>query len=781
MLCATLLNCDNGRAWIRVGKFLELQGRGGDAVSFLEEAATLIEVQKLKLPFLDENKLTSASSSTLKTLKAELDDTKRRAASRKNVKDINPVSTKEQRKQRTAVDAKSGRSLAQLEEETMTSEQLYNIYKMVLMFGDSTKTAELKQMAGPTLDRPFEDYSTDILQTLGVPDGLDKEFVRKVLYWSYVKDRIDPWWRALGWRMAWSGKEGSGGELGKVLTDEEDMFKRWHGTYPMKIIAEDPAKYARPGAIIDIRSMKPANSYESRIRSNFVNCPHRNEVFFEGTSHLAIGFNDLNSLINCKWMQAVEAEYQGKPARFVGLEMNPFNVAKTLVIAEMLTEPEIPLDEVLQAWYSSVWSQKTLASFRRCARSVLDKGEHGLAPHRLESWGSVGSFLARNVSDVKVASYLHHWLSVKPLNFKDARRLWLENIMQGNSKMFRQISSCKRRQDMLAIAQYVLTGEVFGSGDFQPHGLNAVGSLTYWQCPEGSPPLDEECMFNAFALEDLMATFFDDRSKNLVQVFEAKVLGVLHCLRSKLLSGSLTVELYVGEVKPLSQPDGHDLVNFIVNRVVPYTVGWSNVIDYIELGDLHDLGRAMSSHGDVAHYGYTMNWPTETFGANIIDLEMTHNYAAANYILDLALGENYSGENPEMVNTIQALRASTKADEVFKFPDHDTPMNSTSFIASNMMKEHWVKHFYEKAGGMKEVGKHFTSSSEFRFLPTNCGFNTPGGPISVVIPCPLHRISTQIYLGWTYDPKLKLQQSLSPPTKMEMEMMASFFGGMGLS
>ena len=523
--------------------------------------------------------------------------------------------------------------------------------------------------------------------------------------------------------------------------------------------------------------MKPANSYESRIRSNFVNCPHRNEVFFQGTTHLAVGFNDLNSLMNCKWMNAPEEEFMHKPSRFVGLEMNPFNVAKALVITEMLSKPEITLDAVVQVWYSTVWSQETLSSFRRCIESVLDKGEHRLAPYRQNF--KLGSFSAANVSNCFVSSYLHHWLSVKPISFKEARRLWLNNTMYQNCKMFQQISSFKRRQDKFAIIQYCLTGEVFGNSAFKPHGLNAVGSLTFWQCPEGSPPLDGESMFNAFAIEDLTPTFHEDKSRNIVEVFETKAIRDIGNMRSRLLDGTVSIELYVGVLKPLTENDGHDLVNFITTVIKPYTIGWSNVIDYMELGSFHDLGRAISSHGDVAHYGYSMNWPAETFGANIMDYDMFNQHSAAHYILDMALGENFHGNNPDKTNIIKALRNAAGANELFICPDHDTPLNSTSFITSIMTKEHWVKYFFRKAGGMKEVGKHFETTSEYTYQKTNCGFNIPGEEPNVVVPSPLHRISTQIYLGWTYDPNLKLQHSVLPPTKTDMMMLSSIFESLG--
>lgn len=288
-------------------------------------------------------------------------------------------------------------------------------------------------------------------------------------------------------------------------------------------------------------------------------------------------------------------------------------------------------------------------------------------------------------------------------------------------------------------------------------------------------------MFNAFAIEDLMTVYQEDSSKNIVQVFEAKAMNALSNLRSKLLSDTVSIELYVGVLKPLTEPDGHGLVSFITNIIKPYTIGWSNVIDYMELGNLHDLGRAISSHGEVAHYGYSMNWPTETFGANIMDYEMFRNYKAANYILDMALGENFGGMNPDKTNIRKALMTSVGACDLFVCPDHDTPLNSTSYIASNLTREQWLEYFVYKAGGTKEVGKCFDSSSKYRFQPTNCGFNTPGGPVGYIIPSPLHRLSTQIYLGWTYDPKLKLAEGVLPPTEFDMHLLDSIMGDLGMS
>jgi hypothetical protein len=243
MLCAALLNCyGNGRAWVRVAHFLELQGREVDATLFLEDTVRVIEGLQM-LPFIAND--TETLPPALKILKSELIRRQKRVQSRSRVKKINLDSTEEQLNQRIAIDRKSGRTMAALEEEIRTCEGLYNMHTMMTMIVDGAKGDEIKRMIGPTKDRDLQNYANDFLQSVGVPDGLDKSSVYNILYWSFVTDRTHPWFRAMGWRMAWTEKEGSSRELRNVLTDKNDIFKRWHGTYPLQIISQDPIKYAK--------------------------------------------------------------------------------------------------------------------------------------------------------------------------------------------------------------------------------------------------------------------------------------------------------------------------------------------------------------------------------------------------------------------------------------------------------------------------------------------------------------------------------------------------------
>ena len=54
-------------------------------------------------------------------------------------------------------------------------------------------------------------------------------------------------------------------------------------------------------------------------------------------------------------------------------------------------------------------------------------------------------------------------------------------------------------------------------------------------------------------------------------------------LRKLVSEGRVTIEVYHGVVKPLTDRSGHEFVEFVAQHVQPYTVGWSNIIDYMRL------------------------------------------------------------------------------------------------------------------------------------------------------------------------------------------------------
>ena len=77
----------------------------------------------------------------------------------------------------------------------------------------------------------------------------------------------------------------------------------------------------------------------------------------------------------------------------------------------------------------------------------------------------------------------------------------------------------------------------------------------------------------------------DYKFKNFVELWEVKATRSLARVRKLVLDGELTIEVYQGVAKPLTEKSGHGLVHFLAQHVQPYTVGWSNVIDFMRIDE----------------------------------------------------------------------------------------------------------------------------------------------------------------------------------------------------
>ena len=58
-------------------------------------------------------------------------------------------------------------------------------------------------------------------------------------------------------------------------------------------------------------------------------------------------------------------------------------------------------------------------------------------------------------------------------------------------------------------------------------------------------------------------------------------------------------------------------VHRLIASLLPYSMSWSNVLDYIEPSAFHRMARACSAPSGTVHYGYSMNWPQYIYGASV--------------------------------------------------------------------------------------------------------------------------------------------------------------------
>ena len=145
-------------------------------------------------------------------------------------------------------------------------------------------------------------------------------------------------------------------------TKHEDLLKRLGNN-----LKETLAWYtsSKPG---DVNKNAFAIPYDPRVLHSFSNQANRSEILTPGTCHVAVGFTDLSIFNRAKYNKKLS---KNKPLRWIGYEASAFCVAKTAIIATMMSM-NAPTDDILQVWYSATWKKDTLTSFRAAIQYLLN-------------------------------------------------------------------------------------------------------------------------------------------------------------------------------------------------------------------------------------------------------------------------------------------------------------------------------------------------------------------------------------------------------------------------
>ncbi|CAE7212046.1 RPAP3 [Symbiodinium sp. KB8] len=644
--CAVLLVPSMAKAWVRRARAMERLK--------LSQAKVVATLEGVDLP-------------EVRAEAAEL--RKRLAAAAAAARPVAAKSTDEQLREREAAASHDGFKLL-----SNSGDQKVMMQQMMKMLPKK----ELAKRFGPLAAREVPSFHLDFPKQFGWPVAVDVARAAKLLEVTYSIATTSPW------MMNHAIKTGD------FKFEFEDWQKRFHfgglGLERMKLVFQEGRQF-RPGDVIDMEFCRQdfKMQYDTRIRNSFANSLNRKEIMQQGTVHVAVGFNDLGTLLTGDFRPSPQHDHG--PLRFIGYEMNAFNVAKTRIIERLLKDPQVPLTIPLQIWFSSAWTSLAEEAFRRAAGAAM---------------------ACSTQADVEVQAYFSHWVSAAPVPLSEARALWLDYHEDGRD--WSAIASMARHKDRMALCDYYVTGDVLGGE------IPNTGSLAMWSVPPGSPPLQKgESAFNAVSLEDLLTEVGSETGSNIKVAMEALLLRRLQRLRGLLQRGEVQIELHVG----LLSLDNKALLSQIA-ELHPWTMSWSNVLDHMHLRDFHDMARACSIHGDTIHYGYSMNWITGVWGTCIMDFP-----------------EEMRGELIDLSDKglIEAGHLSfeglPRSEMLLVLPPHDTPLNYTGFVLSLSHGSKWADYFCSPALGMPvpQLGQ--------------------ASPLSLF--CPLHQVSTSLSLTWSYD------------------------------
>ncbi|CAB9528467.1 expressed unknown protein [Seminavis robusta] len=582
------------------------------------------------------------------------------------------MTTEQQRKERQAME--DATTLTQ--KETMSADQMEMMRLMTTMF--LTEEHQIKAF-GRKIE-PMPNFWEEVRQepTGGIPKSVDKKWANEYLRTSYEQSHSLPHFMEMCMKLA------------EYEPTMKDFLKRL-GTNDPRKVHWFFSQERRPGDIFP-RGMN-VYRYSSFIRHSFSNQAYRKEVLHLGTTHVAVGFVDLGILFAATLEDKLSGTRAG-PLRFLGIELSVYAVAKTLVIWEMFQQtPPLKTREgdkhcraILQAWFSATWSGDTEKAVRAAIEAIVGRSSKHFS------------------LNPEVKATLNHWSAASRMTLGEARLRWSRNTSCASSG----ISEMRRRVDRIAMAQYELTGD-FGIED---DGALA-GNILMFDCQDGSAPqASSETIFSALDWKELALLL--SPSTNILQAAEEFALTGIAKLAGWARDERVTVDLRFGKVE--------DLVEEIA-AAKPWTMSWSNVLDYIDHRDFHRLARSCSRCGDTIHFGYSMNWVVDVFGVNLIDFLGPEKAKARADVMELAN------------KNVAIFYKSLGWVKYLRLPPPCNPINTTSNYALELLHHRaWADYFFNIA---RRDGPCNVASVE----------RAVGSPLS-------HTGGSTVAFTWTYDPEI---------------------------
>ena len=473
----------------------------------------------------------------------------------------------------------------------------------------------------------------------------------------------------------------SGGTRMELLTienDQKSFLKRVH-----TMDRDDWERFERlQMGQVYVRKRTPFGF--GKIHHNFGNVAQISQNFKDGKTHVSVGFADLQELcIGCF------SEDGGLPVRWVGYDQSPFVIAKTMVLIEML-QGSINCDpiSVIQVWYSAAWSHKTLTDFRTALTTVLN------------------CFVPSCKEEGDVLEFFHCWQQ-HTITLKMARTGWLET--HSDRPWSSDIANWKLKSDQLAMCTYVLTGQLFKA---------TVGSVVMYALPSGESVIaPNDNVLHIICIFDLLKQRDTKNCLNCIDAVTDLLTERVEKLTKRIRSGLLLPSVKLGSV---SRKNVALLKE--IHSLSPWHMSWSNLCDYLTPTDFHYIARKCSATSDTMHFGYSMNWTTETMGASILDFQIN---------MRKEILENSEEGIKQMLEGYPSYKT------YMTLPPNTNPINVADFALATMHYNAWFDSFMKA----DVFGPHqgVCEKTEYSVL---------------------YSLSNNITFNFTYDPDICMQQKI---------------------
>ena len=390
------------------------------------------------------------------------------------------------------------------------------------------------------------------------------------------------------------------------------------------------------------------NIYNPTCIHGFSNFQSIKENITNGSTIVSIGFVDLGILRESIYDNSLQV----KPVIWIGYEASAYCVAKTASIIAMI-QIGSSADAILQVWYSSAWSSETLNYFESAVKWLLE-----------------GNSSLTGVSHPDVQQILRIWKFAsikKSVKLSHARSGWLK--LSTDYVLWRLIGNFKQSADRDALCLYCITGQLLDA---------SYGSVVMFAHP--SIKTDFQHVFQTISLEDLM-TAKNNRAKDITEAAITHLRKGIQQLIQKYKENRIIINLYLCAVEP---SDVKTLAS--IAALDPYTITWSNVCDYYQPKEFHEMARKCSGSNTI-HHAYSMNWAQQIKGTFAIDL-----------MISGITGKKLDGLLAAANATVKlSFNMIINADKVFLVPPVDDSRNILDFFLSTAHYENWIKSFFSTA------------------------------------------------------------------------------------
>jgi len=740
----------SSRGWIRYARLAaKISGKPATAIEFLKKTVADIPLR----PREDSDDASDVAPKTASApascwgsqmqslrqdLLTEIGSLQKAVAAAASAKPVSAETTKQRKKRNPAPEFRGDMNL---QEEL---DLLDRMSTMLTLGGSKVLASILGEKLKFLVTREVPNVPLEFATNTKIPAGLDAGHVQQAVTFGYRTGKANPHLHLITMlKDEWH------------LTDQEVM-KRFHGTGSLLWLLDNLSTVdLQPGLVLRFMDgvtrqweagKELSMKYHADMRSSFGNNPNKCEIMHCGTTHVAVGFNDLGVLLAAKFAPHPEDEFVDRPLRFVGLEMSAYSVAKTKVIAQLITTGSVAPRLIVQCWVSSTWTRDAVSAFKRAAGQVLAEDR---------------SLLRKGNEEVR--SYISTWVSAEAKSGNHGRSSWFALQVEDKYRCFTQTVNFKRKEDRLAHVNYSLTGEVaISDGEF--------ASLAMFNVPAGAPFMIAESVFATLSGQEigrlvkeatgrapvpsvleLMVVNFEERFLELRKMMHRKALEieVHHCT----VSADWERPCATGRhLLPESGPQTNGaILDLISSRYQPYTMSWSNVQDYMPPPVFHASARRCSVHGDVIHSGYSMNWVAWVYGTSVTDyLNCTNMYPVMEGGVGIVRGlmENACGDMGEFALKLLCL------DTIFYSPPFDTPLNIGQHFLAVGLHLRWTDYWFGEAdltrrkAGLQKRGLKLTKGNS----GLQIGCVSPG----CLFGC--NRVQSAISMNWTYDETVRLQR-----------------------